>query len=276
MTKNDDLVTIAIATALTIVSVVLDIPIFRQVFGIAFILFCPGYAFISALFVKRREMDYIERIALSFGLSLAIVPLIGLALNYTPYGIRLSPILICNSGFTFAMLFVAFYRRMQMKEDDDGNEFGFTYSMPDIDLGENRTDRILSVILIISIIVSICTLVYVIQAPKKGETFTEFYILGPGGMADDYPTEYVFGETREVIIGIVNHEYETVTYTASMVLEGEVLWTKEYTIEDEGETEETIEITPHLAGENMKLQFLLYKDGEEYRDLHLWITVTEP
>nr|HOP09146.1 DUF1616 domain-containing protein [Candidatus Methanofastidiosa archaeon] len=164
MTKNDDLVTIAIATALTIVSVVLDIPIFRQVFGIAFILFCPGYAFISALFVKRREMDYIERIALSFGLSLAIVPLIGLALNYTPYGIRLSPILICNSGFTFAMLFVAFYRRMQMKEDDDGNEFGFTYSMPDIDLGENRTDRILSVILIISIIVSICTLVYVIQA----------------------------------------------------------------------------------------------------------------
>ncbi|MCK4458419.1 MAG: DUF1616 domain-containing protein, partial [Methanosarcinales archaeon] len=37
-------------------------------------------------------------------------------------------------------------------------------------------NRILTVILLISIIVSICMVVYVIVTPKQGEKFTEFYI----------------------------------------------------------------------------------------------------
>lgn len=39
-----------------------------------------------------------------------------------------------------------------------------------------RTDRILSVILLISIIAAIGTTVFVIVYPKEGEKFTEFYI----------------------------------------------------------------------------------------------------
>jgi len=39
--------------------------------------------------------------------------------------------------------------------------------------------------------------------------------------------------------------------------------------------EKKIEIKPDTTGENMKLQFLLFKNGELYRDLHLWINVTE-
>jgi len=39
-------------------------------------------------------------------------------------------------------------------------------------------------------------IVYVIVTPKQGEKFTEFYILGPEGMADDYPTDLAVGEGR--------------------------------------------------------------------------------
>jgi len=35
---------------------------------------------------SREGIDGIERVALSFGLSIAIVPLIGLVLNFTPWG----------------------------------------------------------------------------------------------------------------------------------------------------------------------------------------------
>jgi len=270
MTDHDDLVTIFILTLVTITSVVLDISVLRQVIGIVFILFCPGYAFIAALFTKRKDIDPIERIALSFGLSIAIVPLIGLGLNYTPWGIRLTPILISNTAFTIIFLFIALVRRLQLEDD---KRFKFTYAMPQVDLGEGRTDRALSIILIISILVSIGALVYVIQAPKKGETFTEFYILGPNNMADDYPTEYLLGESKSLILGIVNHEYGLIDYEARISLEGDVLWTKTYSLEHEETMEEAIEITPDKIGENMKLQFLLYVDGEEYRDLHLWINV---
>jgi uncharacterized membrane protein len=254
MRTNDDIITISTMTAVTIIAVFFDIEIVRQVFGIVFVLFCPGYAFIAALFTKKRDLDAIERIALSFGLSIAVVPLIGLGLNYTEWGIRLTPIL----------------RRNQTDAED---RYTFHYYLPEIDLGETRVDKALSVVLILSIVVAMGTLVYVIQAPKTGERFTEFYILGPGGMADDYPTEYVLGDTKEVILGIVNHEYQEVAYVAEINLDGIVLWSEEYSLVHEGAIEEPVPITPPVEGESMKLQFLLYKEGEQYRDLHLWITV---
>src|SRR3989304_2036405 len=83
----------------------------RIVFGLPFVLFLPGYALIAALFPRKDDLDGIERIALSFGLSIAVVPLIGLALNYTPFGIRLVPIAIALSVFTVASTGAAHWRR---------------------------------------------------------------------------------------------------------------------------------------------------------------------
>ena len=103
--------------------VIRDTPL-RIPIGLVFVLFVPGYAFIAALFPEEGEsptegedgdreteeselaassrsgIDGIERVALSFGLSIAIVPLIGLVLNFTPWGIRLTPIMLGVSGFT--------------------------------------------------------------------------------------------------------------------------------------------------------------------------------
>jgi uncharacterized membrane protein len=66
----------------------------RYVLGGVFILFLPGYMLISALYPRAGELDELERLALSIGLSLAIVPLVGLVLNYTPWGITLAPIMV--------------------------------------------------------------------------------------------------------------------------------------------------------------------------------------
>ena len=65
--------------------------ILRIIVGIPFLLFIPGYTLLSAIFTKKEGMSGIERVALSFGLSITVVPIIGLVLNYTPWGIRLYP-----------------------------------------------------------------------------------------------------------------------------------------------------------------------------------------
>ena len=54
----------------------------RYLLGSLFVLFLPGYTFIKALF-PAKQLDSIERTALSIGMSLALVPMIGLLLNYT-------------------------------------------------------------------------------------------------------------------------------------------------------------------------------------------------
>jgi uncharacterized membrane protein len=82
----------------------------RYVFGSALVLFLPGFALIEALYPKR-ELDELTRLALSIGLSLALVPLVGLVLNYTPWGIRLLPVSISIAGLTAVLLCVALKRR---------------------------------------------------------------------------------------------------------------------------------------------------------------------
>jgi hypothetical protein len=69
----------------------------RYLVGAIFVLFVPGYVLIEALYPKADELDRIERFALNIGLSLAVVPLVGLVLNYTPWGITLNPILVSLS-----------------------------------------------------------------------------------------------------------------------------------------------------------------------------------
>jgi hypothetical protein len=86
----------------------------RWVLGSMFVLFLPGYMAVEALFPKGRELDVIERFALSVGLSLALVPLVGLLLNYTPWGIRLDPIMTSLISLTIGLSLIALARRYRL------------------------------------------------------------------------------------------------------------------------------------------------------------------
>jgi uncharacterized membrane protein len=63
----------------------------RYILGSIFVTFLPGYSLIKVLF-PTKEINNIERTTLSIGASITLVPLIGLILNYTPWGIRIIPI----------------------------------------------------------------------------------------------------------------------------------------------------------------------------------------
>ena len=90
----------------------------RIILGLLLVLFLPGYSLIAALFPRKDDLDGIERIALSFGLSIAVVPLLGLALNYTPVGIRLVPVLVVLSVFTVLLAVIAGVRRQGLPEGE--------------------------------------------------------------------------------------------------------------------------------------------------------------
>jgi uncharacterized membrane protein len=191
----------------------------RIVIGLPFILFFPGYALISTLFPEKKSLDIIERVALSFGVSIAIVPLIGFVLNYTSFGIRLEPILYSLAGFIILFSVVAMWRRVQAKEAYQ--PFDFREKMESYRVtfaGESRVDKVLTIVLVIAILSSVTALAYVVAVPKEGESFTEFYILGPNGQAADYPHNLSIGQEANVIVGIANHEFRTVNYTVQVWL----------------------------------------------------------
>jgi uncharacterized membrane protein len=147
---------------------------------------------------------------------------------------------------------------------------------------ESKTEKILRTLLAISFVVLISTLAYVTLVPNEREPFTEFYILGPQKMSENYKTEYVQGENGTYIIGIKNNEYKTMNYTMEVRLENKSLPLPEnlqnIKLAHNTILEEPLEITPSIEGKNMKLEFLLFNETEKkvpYKDLRLWINVTK-
>lgn len=251
-----------------------DLP--RIILGLPFVMFFPGYTLIAALFPKRDDIDSIERVALSFGLSIAVVVLIILMLNYSPWGIKLYPILISLAIFILVTSLIAWQRQRRLPEAE----------RPTISLnsglftpGRMRSLRmILSFVFVVAILGAVGALGYFLMTPKLGDNFTEYYVLGLGGKATDYPTELRIGEEGRVIVGIVNREHQQVSYRLEVVIDGVENGSIESgTLEHGGQWEEIVTFTPYVVGDNQKVEFLLYRldQNEVYQRLHLWINVKE-
>jgi uncharacterized membrane protein len=250
--------------------------VLRIIFGLPFVLFFPGYALILALFPSNDSIGIVERIALSFGLSIAVVPLIGLILNYTPWGIVLESVLYSITFFILAMSGIAFISRKKLNSQSRFN-IEFRLKLPV--LGVSVWDKILSIVLIIAILGAVGTLVYVIATPKVGERFTEFYVLGEAGKAADYPQNLNAGDEFKVTVGIINHEQETTSYRVEVHISGEKVYEQGPVSLENGEIwEQGVNFVLTMPGESQKVEFLLFKNEAiepSQESLHLWIDVTD-
>jgi len=272
------LIAIIVVTLLLFLAVVSTSGALRIALSVPFVLFFPGYTMLSALFPKRGSLGGIERMALSFGLSIAIVSLIGLILNYTPGGISLYPILIFLTAFILVTSAIAWYRQMTVPLAEQFS-VAVNISLPKWrQLG--TLDKALSVSLVGVILVALGSLGYAVAMPKTAEKFTEFYILGVEGKAENYPKMVTLGESVELVIGIVNHEYEVTSYRIDIKTNG--IESNQITIQplaNEEKWEEVVSFVPQSSSKSQRVEFWLYKnDGAKpyfKEPLHLYIAVTD-
>ena len=283
--------TAVMATALLILN-------FGTLLAILLVLFAPGYVLVAALFpgsLKPLEpdIDWIERIALSFGLSIAVVPLLSLVLNFTPWGIRFAPVVATITLFTVGVGCVAYWRRIRLPPNQ---RLSLTVDLAVPDWKEyDDLDKALTIALCTSIVVAGGTLAYALLSPRPGETFTEFYILGSGGTASGYPTTLNVSQPGSIILGISNHESASVNYTVRIDLVGvQIVYNATSGFNETVEVNRTTWSMFNVAladGQNWtqpytfrindtglwKIQFLLFKDSDlskSYRELHLYVRVT--
>mgnify|MGYP000857437046 CR=1 FL=1 len=293
-----------VLSALAIYAPVVNETPLRLILALPMVLFFPGYSLIAALFPGRGEIDGLERLALSFGLSIAVVPLIGLVLNYTPFGIRLDPVVTSLVIFTLCMAVSAQVRRAGLPRSErfevPFREMWAALRAEFFPSESSRIDRALSAILLVAIVAAVATTVYVVVVPKEGEKFTEFYILGKEGKAADYPTDLRAGQAESIIIGVGNHEYRNVTYfvelhfvdqefdpatNTSTVRSMERIASFPVTLMHNTTSQEQHTFWVNRTGGN-QLKFLLFMDeappdsvwgaeriNQSYRDLHLWVRV---
>jgi uncharacterized membrane protein len=260
--------------------------------AILMILLIPGYLLVAALFPGNGKIDWIERIALSLALSIVVVPVLGLILNFTPFGIRLVPIVLTLLAFSASMGLVAHTRRLKLPKDD---RLSATINIRPPRWRESSSlEKALTVGLAAGILVSVSVLAFVVVTPGPGESFTEFYLLGPEGEADNYPTALNVAEEGSVILGVANHEFARVDYTIQVDFLGvDRVWNETGGFNDTVEVNRTsmgwinlsldhdtlwtrpFSFRPESPGQ-WEIRFLLFRDGDltaAYRNLHLFVTV---
>jgi uncharacterized membrane protein len=294
--------------------------IVRSVFGFVFVMFVPGYSMTSALFPRsgnagvsdedsaimsryRGRIDGTERVVLSFGLSVAVVSIVGIVLSETPWGIAPVPLILSINAIVVGATIAAVHRRLELSPAER-----FTVPYRDwIRTAKERTappttrsEAILTSVFALTVVIAAISVGYAAFVPREDETYTQLYLLTESDgelVADGYPSNFTVGEPRPVVVGVDNRENERMTYTlvvrsqsvgtdedSSSVVESETLRTVEMTIEPNGSERLRMSLSPTTVGEQVRIQFLLYR-GEPptdpsgrtaYRETHLLVSVTDP
>jgi uncharacterized membrane protein len=275
ITFHHDLMAIVGLSFLLVLAVyLLPFPALRIVLGGPFVLFFPGYIMTAALFPGRDDLEGLERLGLSLGLSIAILPLMGLVLNYTPWGITMLSTLLSAISFIVGCSAIAYYRRRRLPLEE-------RYALRlELDVAGWRSggvlDRSLTVALAVSIFAALGTFLFVLAKPEVGERFTEFYVLGPYGEADDYPRWVLPGQLLNPIVGVINREHQDMNYRIRIEVGGqEVEQITDIHLAHDQKWVERVVFALQEPGDQQQLRFLLYREGQEepYRSLHLWIDV---
>ncbi|QSW99411.1 DUF1616 domain-containing protein [Haloterrigena alkaliphila] len=246
-----DLAAVLVATGLAVV--VAFAPVLRGTplhvpVAIAFVLFVPGYALVAALFPERdrsvdqggdesgRErwlgtgggIDGIDRFALSIVLSAILVPTVGLAMNYTPWGIRPGPVVAAVSVVTVLLTVVAARRRAAVAPSA-------RFATPvrpwaarvrrSLLPNETRGDVLLNGLLVVAVGVAVASVGFAVAGPGLDGTstagddgFSAIYLLDDSGdlLANESATLEA-GNNSTVTVGIENGEHRTVSYTVVAV-----------------------------------------------------------
>jgi uncharacterized membrane protein len=136
--------------------------------------------------------------------------------------------------------------------------------------------KALSALLILLILASIVAIVWFTVLPEKGEGFTEFYILGLDGKADNYPSQIKLGDNVTISMGIINKENKATSYRTTIQIEEvaiKEIWP--IILPPNEKWEQQVSFIPTKVGDNQKIEFLLYNDDgtNAYLSLNLWIDV---
>lgn len=263
--------------SITLIMVFLFIPssVVRNVMAVPFLMIFPGYTLLAVIFPSRERISNIERLVFSIGLSVAVAILLGLFLNYTPWEIRVEPVLYSLSAVIFLNSIIAWFRLRGLSKSQ---QFGFYLDLSWLKQPKSFTNSLITVALVFAILGALSYMIYISIQPSVAETYSEFYVLGQNGELDGYPEVMTSGETGSVRIGIANHEGRKITYSIAVNSNSESSDTikKKIELKDGQIWEGPITFLVSQPGTQEKIEFLLYRGGDKspYRKLHLMINVT--
>ncbi|MHB9286524.1 DUF1616 domain-containing protein [Halobacteriales archaeon Cl-PHB] len=292
----------------------------RAAAGAPLLLFLPGYALVTVLFPRRRTADVAgqvydgvrrplpgfrppttaERLALGFGVSVALLPLVGVGLGQT-VGFGLYPVVVTLSLLTLVGAITGWIRRLRVARDQ-------RYSLPLVTwtvagwrgLREADTPALAAARLVVAVlaVTSVAGLGYAVVSAGSGGGYTDLLVLTESDgeyVAGDYPTSLTTADPASLTARVENQERRPSNYTLVVQLQtversdGNVTVTDRRTVAS-GSTSLADgevwlfdhDVTGQDPGDDRRITYLLYRGdapgspstATAYRHVHLWVDVT--
>ncbi len=273
--KNEYLLLVGLSLFLLAIVFFSDLTMLRTILGLPFVLLLPGYLLTVVLFPKADDLEGLDRAVLSVGLSIIIVPLIGLLQNYLAWGIKLVPMMFSITFFNIILAVLGWLRRRKIPEEQ---RFVLALQVSFIKwVNKPGETKIIDAAPLITSLLIFVTLTYILVSPKIGDSFTEFYITGQDGVAAGYPEQLKVGEYGGVRAGVINNEQQKAIYRMEIRVDGDLIQTiTPISLENREKWEKTVSFQVAKPSDAVKVEFLLFKEGQNatpYRQLKLWVKV---
>ena len=305
---------VALVAIVLLAVVEITSPVVRVVVGVPLLFLAPGYATVSILFPRASALESTddrqflgqtrtvsdgERLALAFGLSVALLPMIGLTMVAATVALT-GPAIVTTVGmFVLGGVLVAALRRGRVPAGERYSlRFGRKLSrLWGAIVGGSVVHTAVNVVLVVSMLVALTSVGYAFVSPQQGEQYTSLELLSEDDsgeyVASDYPTELEPGEPVELTVAVENQEGADTDYTAVVqeqwVDDGDVIdrTTHDDTslaVSDDETVHADLEVTPEAESGTVRVAVLLY-DGsppEEpttdnaYRYAYVWVDIDEP
>lgn len=286
------------------------------------LLFVPGYTLVAVLFPRdtdrgaghREEdglvglqsvgsVDLVERTALSFGMSVALVPLFALAIG-VGWGFSRRAVLTGLTALILIGVALAAIRRLRLPPAD-------RYGLPvdqwagDLRRGllrpDSAVDGVTNLVLLLAVLAAVGAVGYAAATPYQSGPSSSLYLVTENEtgvhVASGYPTDFTAGDGQSLIVGIQNDEERRQPYTIVVTVERVRTDATQTTViesQELGRVHPTVPpgatwtnrhtVAPTLVGEDLRLHYYLYRgtnapsnpdSSSAYRDVYIWIDVAE-
>jgi uncharacterized membrane protein len=248
----------------------------RIVGGVLCILYAPGYALLAALYPDKKAINRGQRFSASIGLSVAISSLLNLMITYS-VGTSLHSSFGVLAFWIVVMVLIAGYRRRltpAFKRFTTGISIRPAFWQEKNPLQRGLFLATIGAIILLGLAAGRLIWVSDHTAPQ----FTEFYLLGPSGLSEEYPEHILAGHPITVTVGIVHHGRYSQNYGLFyQINDSDYQLINNIVLNNEEKWESEVEIYPLQTPTSQKVVFGLYKEGEAfpYDTLHLWITAED-
>lgn len=247
----------------------------RIILGLPFVLFLSGYLLMAVLLPEKDKVNGLTRFALSIGLSIIIVPLIGLVHNFFSWGVRLMPMMLSLIFLDIILIFLGWYRRTKLPEEQ---RFALNFTIDLVKWSDKtKATKVIHTALLITGFLLIFISALILSSPKTGKSFTEFYITGLDDVTAGYPKQLQAGENGTVKAVIINNEQQKTKYRIELWVDGNFIQTiSPIYLKDREKREVTVFFKSKKPKSLAKVEFFLFRDGQDrkpYRQLRLWVTI---